>query len=49
MQAAIDARVALLTVRYDRRGLVTSLYVDTSFMIADEERGVTVDRFRRLR
>jgi hypothetical protein len=49
VQAAIDARVALLTVRYDRHGVVNSLYVDTSFMIADEERGITVDRFRRLR
>ncbi|MDO8186494.1 DUF6174 domain-containing protein [Conexibacter sp. JD483] len=49
VQQAIDDRVALLTVRYDRRGLVTSLYVDTSFMIADEEHGITVDRFRRLR
>lgn len=48
VQAAIDARVALMTVRYDRRGVVASLYVDSSFMIADEERGVAVDRFRRL-
>jgi len=48
VQRAIDDRVALLTVRYDRRGLPTSLYVDTSFAIADEERGIAVDRFRRL-
>ena len=49
VQAAIDDRVALLTVRYDRRGVVTSLYVDVSFTITDEERGITVDRFRPLR
>lgn len=49
VQAAIDDRVALLTVRYDRRGVVRGLYVDRSFSIADEERGITVDRFRRVR
>lgn len=47
VQDAIDARVAALTAEYTARGIPRTIFVDRSFMIADEERGVGVDRFRR--
>lgn len=48
IQEAIDDRVTLLTTGYDDRGVPRELFVDTSLMIADEERGVRVVRFRVL-
>lgn len=49
IQEAIDADVVRLDVDYGRHGVPRSFYVDRSLMIADEERGVGVDRFTRLR
>ncbi|MDO8213875.1 DUF6174 domain-containing protein [Conexibacter sp. CPCC 206217] len=49
VQDAIDARVARLTAQYTSVGVPKTIFVDRSFMIADEERGVGVDRFRTLR
>ncbi|ADB49149.1 DUF6174 domain-containing protein [Conexibacter woesei] len=47
VQEAIDARVAALTAEYTATGVPRTIFVDRSFMIADEERGVGVDRFSR--
>ncbi|MGB7161267.1 MAG: DUF6174 domain-containing protein [Tepidisphaeraceae bacterium] len=47
IQDAIDGSVAQLTTEYGRHGLPRTIYVDRSFAIADEERAVGVDRFRR--
>lgn len=50
VQRAIDGKAVRLTVRYDAtRGVPRSIAVDQSFMIADEEQALTVDRFKRLR
>lgn len=49
IQDAIDDRVAALTADYGAHGLPRKIFVDKSFMIADEELGLTVDRFRRVR
>ena len=46
VQGAIDDRVARLSVRYGRRGVPRSIAIDRSLMIADEEMGYVVDRFR---
>lgn len=49
VQRAIDDRVAQLDVTYGARdGVPRSIAVDVSRMIADEEMGATIDRFRRL-
>jgi hypothetical protein len=52
VQKAINDRVERLTVAYDARGVPTSISIDVSTMIADEEvayrvTGFTVDRPRR--
>lgn len=47
IQDAIDGRVAALTAEYTAAGVPRTIFVDRSFMIADEERGVGVDRFSR--
>lgn len=49
VQDAIDAKVARLTAEYSSHGVPKTIFVDRSFMIADEERGVGVDRFRTVR
>lgn len=46
---AIRAGAATLDVRYARSGRPTSIYVDRSRMIADEERGIVVRSFARTR
>lgn len=47
VQEAIDAKAAVLTVSYAKgSGRPTQVGVDRSRRIADEESGVTVDRFR---
>ncbi|HST39048.1 MAG TPA: DUF6174 domain-containing protein [Conexibacter sp.] len=46
VQDAIDADVARLTATYGAHGVPKTIYVDQSEMIADEEQGVTVDRFK---
>lgn len=48
VQEAIDQRVAVLDVRYDRHGVPRELWVDVSQLIADEELGIHVTRFRAL-
>ena len=48
VQKAIDDRVASLTVRYGGRGVPRTISVDVSRMIADEEYGFAVRRFRPL-
>lgn len=48
IQEAIDDEVAGLTVTYDRRGVPRELWIDVSHMMADEEHGVRVVRFRAL-
>lgn len=48
VQDAIDDEVAGLTVEYDAHGVPRELFVDVSHMIADEEHGVRVVRFRAL-
>lgn len=45
VQDAIDGGVARLTATYGPNGVPKTIYVDQSFQIADEEQGVTVDRF----
>ncbi|WP_320671991.1 DUF6174 domain-containing protein [Patulibacter defluvii] len=49
LQEAIDAKVSQLDVRYGAHGVPRDFFVDRSRAIVDEERGVGVDRFRRLR
>jgi hypothetical protein len=46
VQDAIDDRVGGLSVRYGRRGVPRRIAIDRSRMIADEEVGYVVDRFR---
>ena len=46
VQRAIDERVAGLSVRYGRRGVPRSIWIDSSRRIADEEVGYVVERFR---
>jgi hypothetical protein len=46
VQRAIDHRVEGLTVRYSRRGVPRAISINPSTMIADEEVGFFVDRFR---
>jgi hypothetical protein len=48
IQRAIDDKVAGLTVRYGVHGVPTSISIDPSRMIADEESYYTIDRFARL-
>ncbi len=48
VQEAIDDKVAGLTAVYDDHGVPRELFVDVSHMIADEEHGVRVVRFRAL-
>lgn len=49
IQDAIDGDVARLTATYSAHGVPKTIYVDQSFSIADEEHGVTVERFKRVR
>ena len=49
IQDAIDDDVANLNVSYGRRGVPTSIYIDRSQAIADEETGYTVKKFTRLK
>lgn len=50
VQAAIDAKVAGLDVRYDpTRGYPRYVYVDESRAIADEEQGYTASELRTVR
>lgn len=48
IQHAIDDKVAGLTVRYGAHGVPSSISIDPSRMIADEESYYTIDRFARL-
>jgi hypothetical protein len=49
VQSAITRKVASLSVSYDaKRGFPTSIFVDTSQQIADEEQGYGVTSFKRL-
>lgn len=48
IQDAIDDEVAGLTVAYDKHGAPRSLWVDISELMADEEHGVRIVRFRVL-
>jgi hypothetical protein len=48
VQRAIDQRVALLQVDYGAHGVPRDVGIDVSFMIADEELGIHVRRFRAL-
>jgi hypothetical protein len=49
IQAAIDDNVANLNVSYGKRGVPSSIYIDRSQQVADEEQGYTVKRFTRLK
>jgi hypothetical protein len=49
IQGAIDDDVANLNVTYGKRGVPTSIYIDRSQQIADEEQGYTVKRFTKLK
>ncbi len=49
IEEAIRAGAATLDVRYATSGRPTSVYVDRSRMIADEERGIVVRSFARTR
>jgi hypothetical protein len=46
VQEAIDEKAAILEVDYRPSGLPRRIYVDYSFMIADEEQGLRADRLR---
>jgi Family of unknown function (DUF6174) len=45
IQGAIDEGVANLNVSYGRRGVPTSIYIDRSQLIADEEMGYEIKAF----
>jgi hypothetical protein len=45
IQRSIDAKVAGLTVRYGKRGVPSSISIDGSRMVADDEIGYTIRRF----
>ncbi|HEX4345141.1 MAG TPA: DUF6174 domain-containing protein [Solirubrobacteraceae bacterium] len=45
IQGAIDDGVANLDVSYGRRGVPTSIYIDRSQLIADEEMGYAIKAF----
>jgi hypothetical protein len=47
IQRAIDAKVTKLNVSYGKRGVPSSIYIDTKAYIADEEAGYTIKRFKR--
>jgi hypothetical protein len=49
IQGAIDDDVANLNVTYGKRGVPTSIYIDRSQQIADEEVGYDVKRFTPLK
>jgi len=49
IQRAIDRKVAAIDVRYGRRGVPSSISIDQSGMIADEESYYTISRFTVLR
>jgi hypothetical protein len=49
VQRAIDEKVAGLTAEYNRHGIPTTIFIDRSFRIADEEHGIGADRFRMIR
>ena len=50
LRKAIRRRAAVLDVSYAKAtGRPTSIYVDQSLMIADEELGIRIDRFRKTR
>ena len=49
VQHAIDERVSGLSVRYGSRGIPRSISIDSSRVIADDERAYAVDRFRAAR
>lgn len=48
VQETIDDQVAGLTAEYGAHGVPRTIFVDVSRMIADEEHGVSVVRFRAL-
>jgi len=47
IQRAIDAKSTRLTVTYGKRGVPSSIYIDSKAYIADEEAGYTIKRFTR--
>ncbi len=49
IQRSIDGRVAGLTVRYGKRGIPSSISIDGSLMVADDELGYTITRFTPLK
>ena len=49
IQRSIDARVAGLTVRYGKRGVPSSISLDGSLLIADDELGYEIRRFTPLK
>lgn len=49
IQRSIDGRVAGLTVRYGKRGVPSSISIDGSLMVADDELGYTIRRFTPLK
>ena len=49
VQRSIDAKVAGLTVRYGNRGVPSSISIDGSLRIADDELGYTIRRFTPLK
>lgn len=49
IQGAIDDDVADLNVKFGKRGVPTSIYIDRSANVADEEVGYAVKRFTPLR
>jgi len=49
IQRSIDKKVAGLTVRYGKRGVPSSISIDGSKLVADDELGYTISRFTPLR
>ena len=49
IQGAIDERADILDVRYGPGGVPRAVYVDYSFMTADEEIGIFTSRFQARR
>ena len=47
IQDAINERVAGLAVRYDKRGMPRSLFIDGQQLVADDEIGYEVEHFWR--